>query len=132
LPGDTLAIFLDGGFAAGPMPEGIGYFDLINAERIDSTATEAISIPPTFQNFDLKINPNVVSENLRFTTYFSAIGPAKFEIFDIVGRLVKTGVHVVSSPGTHSLTIKIVDIPKGIYFLKLQGSEAVVGKFQKL
>jgi len=68
-----------------------------------------------YQNYPNPFNPNTQIEyDLDRATH------VKLEIFDITGRLVKTLVESVQSPGKHSIPFHAAGLASGVYFYRLQ------------
>ncbi len=67
------------------------------------------------QNFPNPFNPTTV-----ISYRLSAVSNAKLEVYDILGRTVRTLVDGRQSPGEHLVVFDAANLPSGVYFYRLQ------------
>jgi photosystem II stability/assembly factor-like uncharacterized protein len=87
---------------------------------------ESNEVPMHFslsQNYPNPFNP---STNIRFS--LPASGLATLEVFDILGREVRTLVNGELKPGSHEVTFDATGLASGVYFYRLQAGGVVQTK----
>ncbi len=100
----------------------VGDFELkvITSREPDS------GIPGNFrlhQNYPNPFNP---STNIYFEV--PKISPVKLEVFDGLGRKVRTLFDGIKSAGNHSVLFEASDLPSGIYFYALSQNGLIISK----
>ncbi len=90
---------------------------LITTEEIEANIPRIAFLN---QNYPNPFNPSTVIEY-----GVSEDGFVELDIFDILGRKVRTVVSAPRNAGNYSVTINALDLASGIYFYRLQTSEGI-------
>lgn len=130
-PSDGYTNFVEGtqiDFAVAPLWYSFGDYKLAPA-NLDSfgpvidTATEDLVQPASFtlnQNYPNPFNP---STKIEFDV--TSAGAATLEVFDILGRKVRTLIDGNVSVGTQTVTFNAGGLPSGLYIYRLSAGENV-------
>ncbi|WP_303311054.1 S8 family serine peptidase [Hymenobacter sp. BT730] len=68
------------------------------------------------------VAPNPFVDQALLSYYLTQDGPVRLEIFDMMGRKVKTVVQAVQTAGPHQQLIEGASLPAGTYLFKLQAN----------
>jgi hypothetical protein len=131
LPSSTNDAFLEGGiheFMQGIWWFSFGNFKLVPESATDigavtNVATEDDAVPTRFalhQNFPNPFNPTT---RIRFDV--PRAGPVKLEVFDLIGRSVRTLVDGVQAVGSYTVTFDAGELPSGLYLYRLTAGDQV-------
>ncbi len=95
----------------------ISQFSFVPAGSV--SIDEQLSQPPYRVLRQNHPNPFKRSTEISFTLDKS--DTVSLELFDIKGRKIRTLLHESKAPGSHTLSWNAVDLPAGIYLLRLSG-----------
>ncbi|MEO0137859.1 MAG: T9SS type A sorting domain-containing protein [candidate division WOR-3 bacterium] len=73
------------------------------------------------ERLDLLVLPNVVKDNARIQYTISEKQAIRLELYDILGRKIKTIAEGTMEPGIYSYQLNSSEISSGVYFLILEG-----------
>jgi hypothetical protein len=91
--------------------QGAGFAPVTGVEENGSGAVTAYSLD---QNY-----PNPFNGSTRFRFALPAAGPARLEVFDVLGRSVATLVDGPVEAGTHTASFEAGTFASGVYFARL-------------
>ncbi len=127
-PGDSAVIVLDAGRTSGPEFEGSGYlFDLVSAEKMGGTPVSSDD-PPLPEETALRLSqnfPNPFDGTTTIPFTLSRPGYVQMEVYDVLGRRVKTLLAGYLPGGAHRAVWRSAGLPRGTYFGRLQTDQEV-------
>jgi endo-1,4-beta-xylanase len=91
-----------------------------------SVPVTASRMPSTFgldQNFPNPFNPMT---NIRYSIVKTS--QVTLNVFDLLGRQVRTLVHSMQAPGQYTVTFNAQDLASGVYFYRLQSGDMSITK----
>ena len=86
----------------------------------------ASDVPSTFgldQNFPNPFNPTT---NIRYSIIKTS--QVTLKVFDLLGRQVRTLVHIMQAPGQYTVSFNAQDLASGVYFYRLQSGDMSITK----
>lgn len=112
-----------------PMP-GLNYYRLRQVDFDGRFSYSRVVTVQIGQSGGIRVFPSPASAILNVQLEQPAEEPAVWEIFDLTGRFVATGLF---SSESVDLEIDVADLPDGVYLLRVvAGREATVRQFQKV
>jgi uncharacterized protein (DUF1501 family) len=106
-----------GNFINGVNEEGVPYSPLPIA-RQQITSNEAF-FSDRFSMDDAYPNPAIEQTSIRFRINTSAV--VQLNLLDLHGRMVKSILNEMHEPGEHTVTVRLDDVPAGIYVYQIKG-----------
>lgn len=106
-------------------------FDLINYSLLAMREGECLPTAihaPEVSNSLVNVYPNPVSGSATLTVDQALDGFAGINLYDGSGKLVKTIFEGNLPKGSHQITVRFNQLPKGLYLLRLQNENGVILK----
>lgn len=102
-----------------------GGLNTTNFKNAINTALTLSSIPQpgTKQDLQLKVFPNPAIDDISLHYVLPRSAPVDFEIYNMVGVLVKEYGVPIQEPGEQTAGIDLKELCNGVYFLKMNGGE---------
>ena len=83
------------------------------------TYSEIIAVSNTLNEISISnLRPNPTSDNVTFDLYSPVRGKATIQIMDYLGQMVSDDTQTVGE-GTSTINVKMSELPKGVYSLKV-------------
>ncbi len=98
-------------------------------EYLDSVVVsveEELALPQNFELFNNYPNPFNPTTNIKYNV--SKQSHVALRVYDVLGRVVKTLVNDMQSPGQYTVTFNANNLASGIYFYRLEAGDFVKTK----
>lgn len=89
--------------------------------EIYPSSTDDISVPARYNTLSNYPNPFNAGTTIKYT--LENAGPVLIQVFDLMGRRLKTLVNTLQNAGEHSVTWDAGDYSTGIYFYSIKAGE---------
>lgn len=90
--------------------------------------TNAVPILPKFTEANFSLSPNPGNGFEKITYELQNGSQTQIEVYDPIGRLVRTIVNVAEQSGLHEHEFNLTSLPSGQYFFRLRSGEISVVK----